>query len=48
VELLEISYPDLVADPGPVNEQLAKFLPERFKPSDAVAACIKPKLFRNR
>jgi hypothetical protein len=48
VELLEISYPDLVADPGPVIEQLAKFLPERFKPSDAVAACIKPKLFRNR
>jgi hypothetical protein len=48
VDLLEVSYPDLVADPGPVIEQLEKFLPGVFKPSAAVNSCVKPKLFRNR
>ena len=48
VELLEISYPELVADPGPILERLAAFLPGRFVPSPAVAACVKPQLFRNR
>jgi len=48
VELLEVSYPDLVADPGPVIEQLKTFLGERFHVSESVAVCVKPKLFRNR
>lgn len=48
VELLEVSYPDLVADPQPVIEQLEKFLPGRFEASQAVRECVKPKLFRNR
>jgi len=48
VTLLEVSYPDLVADPAPVIEKLAAILPGRFTPSPAVAACIKPALYRNR
>ena len=48
VDLLEVSYPDLVADPQPVIEQLEKLLGSRFQASPAVSACIKPKLFRNR
>ena len=48
VTLLEVSFPDLVADPGPVIAKLADFLPGRFTPGLAVAACVKPKLFRNR
>jgi hypothetical protein len=48
VEFLEVSYPDLVADPGPVIEQLKTFLGERFQVSESVAVCVKPKLFRNR
>lgn len=48
VELLEVSYPDLVADPQSVIEQLEKFLFGRFEGSLAVRECVKPKLFRNR
>jgi predicted AlkP superfamily phosphohydrolase/phosphomutase/tetratricopeptide (TPR) repeat protein len=48
VTLLEVSYPELVADPAPVIEKLAALLPGRFTPSPAVAACVKPALYRNR
>ena len=48
VTLLEVSYPDLVADPEPVIAKLAKLLPGRFTPGPAVTACVKPQLFRNR
>lgn len=48
VDLLEVSYPDLVADPGPVIEQLKVFLGESFQYSELISACVKPKLFRNR
>jgi len=48
VTLLEVSYPELVAAPGPVIAELAKLLPGRFTPGPAVAACVQPKLFRNR
>jgi predicted AlkP superfamily phosphohydrolase/phosphomutase/predicted Zn-dependent protease len=48
VDLLEVSYPDLVADPGPVIEQLKVFLGENFQDSELVSACVIPKLFRNR
>jgi predicted AlkP superfamily phosphohydrolase/phosphomutase/tetratricopeptide (TPR) repeat protein len=48
VTLLEVSYPDLVADPEPVIARLAELLPGRFTPGPAVTACVKPRLFRNR
>jgi hypothetical protein len=48
VTLLEVSYPDLVADPEPAIARLAELLPGRFHPSPAVAACVKPSLHRNR
>ena len=48
VTLLEVSYPELVADPAPVIDKLAALLPGRFTPSPAVAACVKPTLYRNR
>lgn len=48
VTLLEVSFPDLVADPGAVVARLAELLPGRFTPGPAVAACVKPALFRNR
>ncbi len=48
VALLEVSYPELVADPGPVISRLAEMLPGRFTPGPAVSACVKPSLFRNR
>jgi tetratricopeptide (TPR) repeat protein len=48
VSLLEISYPDLVADPAPTIEKLAALLPGRFQPGPDVAACVRPQLFRNR
>ena len=48
VTLLEVSFPELVADPEPVIAKLAELLPGRFNPGPAVAACVKPQLFRNR
>jgi tetratricopeptide (TPR) repeat protein len=48
VTLLEVSYPDLVADPAPVIARLAELLPDRFTISPAVAACVKPQLHRQR
>ena len=48
VTLLEVSFPDLIADPEPAIAKLAELLPGRFTPGPAVAACVKPKLFRNR
>ena len=48
VTLVEVSYPELVADSGPVIAKLAELLPGRFTPGPAVAACVQPKLFRNR
>ncbi len=48
VTLLEVSFPDLVADPEPVIAKIAELLPGRFTPGPAVTACVKPQLFRNR
>ena len=48
VTLLEVSFPDLVADPTPVIARLAELLPETFRPSPEVAACVQPHLHRNR
>ena len=48
VTLVEVSYPELIADPGPVIAKLAEVLPGKFRPGPGVAACVQPKLFRNR
>lgn len=48
VEILEVAYPDLVADPTRVVEKLAAFLGDRFTPSPEVLACVKPQLHRQR
>jgi tetratricopeptide (TPR) repeat protein len=47
-EVLEISYPDLVADPEPAIQAIADFLPGVFSAGPAVRAAVKPALFRNR
>lgn len=48
VELLEIDYPALVADPQPTLARIAEFLGEGFQNSPQVAACIRPALYRQR
>ena len=48
VTLLEVSFPDLVADAEPVIAKLVELLPGRFTPGPAATACVKPQLFRNR
>jgi hypothetical protein len=48
VTLLEVSFPELVADPQPQLERLAAVLGERFTNGPAVAACVKPGLHRHR
>ena len=48
VTLLEVSFTDLVADPTLVIARLAELLPETFRPSPEVAACVQPHLHRNR
>lgn len=48
VRLCEVSFPDLIADPGPVIARLAELLPGRFRPGPEVAACVRPSLYRNR
>jgi hypothetical protein len=48
VTLLEVSYPDLVADPRPVIARLAELLQGRFTPGPAVTACVKPQHYLTR
>ena len=48
VDLLEVSYPDLVSSPDPIIQQLAEFLGDRFAACESVSRCVKPQLFRNR
>ena len=48
VEMLEIDYPALIANPQPILNQLKKFLGDAFSPSPKVEACIKPTLHRQR
>jgi len=48
VTLLEVDFPELVADPQPQLERLAAVLGERFTNGPAVAACVKPGLHRHR
>jgi len=47
-EVLEVAFPELIANPAPTIARVASFLPGRFHPTPAVAACIKPQLYRNR
>jgi hypothetical protein len=48
VDLLEVSYPDLVSNPDPIIQQLVEFLGDRFEACESVSRCVKPQLFRNR
>ncbi len=48
IELLEVSYADLVANPQPLIDELAKFLGDRFTPGPAVLSRIRPQLHRQR
>ena len=48
VELMEVSFPDLVADPYAVIDMLSAFLPGLFHAGPHLAACVKPRLYRNR
>jgi tetratricopeptide (TPR) repeat protein len=48
VELLEVSYPELVESPQPLIDELAKFLGGGFTPGPAVLSCIRPQLHRQR
>jgi len=48
VELLEVSYPDLVADPSATISQIATFLGEAFTDGPKFAPCVRPALHRNR
>jgi len=43
-----VSYPELVADPAATIGRLAEFLGEAFTNGPAVAACVQPKLHRQR
>lgn len=48
IDLLEVSYADLVTAPEPTLCALTAFLPGRFLAGPAVRACIKPTLRRHR
>jgi hypothetical protein len=48
IELLEIDYTQLVADPIPMIESIAAFVGDRFKQGPGVNQCIKPSLHRQR
>lgn len=48
VDLLEVSYPDLVADPAATIAKVADFLGDRFDNTAQVAAVVRPKLHRQR
>jgi hypothetical protein len=48
VRLLEVSYPDLVADPEGTISRIAELLPGMFQAGPDVSACVKPSLFRHR
>jgi LPS sulfotransferase NodH len=48
VNLLEVSYPDLVADPAATIAKLSDFLGDRFENTPQVAAVVRPKLHRQR
>ena len=48
VELLEIDYPALIANPQPILQQMKEFLGNAFTPGPQVEACVKPALHRQR
>lgn len=48
VRWLEVSYPDLVRDPGFAVGEIAKFLGESFAVGPAVFSCIRPELHREK
>ena len=45
---LEVSYPDLVANPRPVVQQLTQLLEAKFTPNPTITAIIGPSRFRQK
>ena len=45
---IEVSYPDLVADPAATIAKVADFLGDRFHNTSRVTAVVRPKLHRQR
>jgi hypothetical protein len=48
VEFMEVDYTELVSNPTPIPESIARFLGDRFTFGPAVRECIKPSLHRQR
>jgi predicted AlkP superfamily phosphohydrolase/phosphomutase/tetratricopeptide (TPR) repeat protein len=48
VEFMEVDYTELVSNPNPILESIARFLGDRFTLGPAVGECIKPSLHRQR
>jgi len=48
VELLEVDYHQLVADPESMLREIANFLGDGFRVTSEVIQCVKPQLHRNR
>jgi LPS sulfotransferase NodH len=48
VKLLEVDYPDLVADPAATIAKVAALLGESFQNGPEVAAVVKPELHRQK
>jgi hypothetical protein len=49
LKCLVLDYPDVVEDPARAVEQLQRFLgPEWIKRPEAMAAAVRPKLYRER
>ena len=47
LQMIEVNYNDLVADPLPITQQIADFVPQSVD-VDAMLTAIDPKLYRNR
>jgi len=48
VRYLEVSYPDFVANPTPVVQQLTQLLGARLTPNPTITAIIEPSRFRQK
>ncbi|NNC87072.1 MAG: tetratricopeptide repeat protein [Akkermansiaceae bacterium] len=48
IEVLDVPYPELIRNPGPVCAQVARFLGERLHDPDRMPEVIKPDLYRQK
>ena len=47
-EVLDVPYPELIRNPGPVCERIAEFVGDRLPHPDLMAQVIKPDLYRQK